>query len=92
MATPEPLEQMPKYVSVNTAAKILGIAPVTTRRRIKEGSIPSWQPGGERTRILIPSSALSPDEASSKTQSSQPVKDTATPRRGRRINWKKNQS
>jgi len=35
-----------------------GLSSATFWRRVHDGSIPIWQPGGRRTRVLIPIEAL----------------------------------
>lgn len=46
------------YLSLAEFARRAGISTATVCRRIKDGSLPFWQPGGFRTRVLIPVSAL----------------------------------
>lgn len=47
-----------QFVSPQVFARLAGISESTLWRRIRDGSIPSWQPGGRGTRVLVPLSAL----------------------------------
>ena len=47
-----------EYLSPAEFAALSTLSEATVRRRIKDGSIPTYQPGGHRTRILIPRDAL----------------------------------
>jgi excisionase family DNA binding protein len=52
---------MPGSTSFFTVAQFaahLGLSDKTLRRRIREGSLPYFQPGGPKTKILIPADAL----------------------------------
>src|SRR5262245_20109401 len=52
----------PKYLSIEEYSLHCGLSIPTIRRRVRDGSIPSMQPGGARHKILIPIDALkSPD-------------------------------
>ena len=46
------------YLSVRAAAELLGVAPITIRRRIESGALPATQLGGTGSSIRIPRSAL----------------------------------
>lgn len=46
------------YLSPAEFAALSPLSESTVRRRIKDGSIPTFQPGGPGTRILIPRDAL----------------------------------
>ncbi len=49
---------MRRYISVDEFCVSTGLSRSTVRRRIADGSIPFHQPGGRRSRILIPATAL----------------------------------
>jgi excisionase family DNA binding protein len=46
------------YLSVRDAARMLDVAPITIRRRIADGSLPSIQPGGYGHALRVPRVAL----------------------------------
>jgi excisionase family DNA binding protein len=46
------------YVSVGQAARYCGVSEKNIRRRVAEGRIPSYQPGGRGSAIRIPFDAL----------------------------------
>ena len=46
------------YLSVDEAAETLGVSPVTIRRRIADGSLPSIQPRGYGHALRVPRVAL----------------------------------
>ncbi len=56
---------LPKYVTINEFCDQVRLSESTVRRRINAGDIPSLQPGGHRTRILIPVSYLASTEQKS---------------------------
>lgn len=43
---------------VNEYARRSSMSISTIRRRIRDGSLPAWQPGGPGTRLLIPVACL----------------------------------
>ncbi len=43
---------------VNEFARWSSLSISTIRRRIRDGSLPAWQPGGPGTRLLIPVTCL----------------------------------
>jgi excisionase family DNA binding protein len=48
----------PHYLSVEEFVAATGLSESTVRRRIKDGSLPVCQPGGRKSRLLIPRDAL----------------------------------
>jgi excisionase family DNA binding protein len=46
------------YITIEEFSERASLSTSTVRRRVKLGQIPSWQPGGRGTRILIPSELL----------------------------------
>ena len=48
----------PEYLSVAEFGTLTGLSEATIRRRIKDGSLPVYQPGGRKSRLLISRSAL----------------------------------
>jgi len=46
------------YLTLKEYSLKVSLSEKTIRRRIEAGQIPSWQPGGPGTRILIPASSL----------------------------------
>jgi len=56
------------YLTIEQFCKRTTLSESTIRRRIKEGSLKIWQPGGKGTRVLIAASQLfQPGEKSSKS-------------------------
>lgn len=47
-----------RYYTIQEAARILGLSVSTIRRRIADGTLSVFQPGGERTAIRVPLAAL----------------------------------
>lgn len=47
-----------QFLSIDEFARRTSLSESTIRRRVRDGSIPSWQPGGPGTRVLIPIDAL----------------------------------
>jgi hypothetical protein len=47
-----------EYVTVEEYVRLTSLSDKTVRRRIRDGSIIIWQPGGPGTRILIPAVGL----------------------------------
>lgn len=43
-----------KYLSLEELSALTGLSVSTLRRRVRDGSLPTWQPGGRRTRLLFP--------------------------------------
>jgi len=48
----------PEFLSIPQFAALSQLSMSTIRRRLRDGSIPFSQPGGKRTKILIPQKAL----------------------------------
>ena len=46
------------YLSVEEFGAVTGLSVSTVRRRIRDGSLPVFQPGGKKSRILIPGGVL----------------------------------
>lgn len=55
MKTPD---SQSEYLNIEEFCQLVPLSESTVRRRIRAGDIPSWQPGGTGTRILIPVSCL----------------------------------
>lgn len=47
-----------RYLSPLEFCQLSGLSLATVHRYLKSGKLPFWQPGGHRTRILIPVDAL----------------------------------
>jgi excisionase family DNA binding protein len=47
-----------EYLTPAQFAQRAGLSLATVRRRIRDGSLPTYQPGGPRTAIRVPASAL----------------------------------
>jgi hypothetical protein len=43
-----------RFLSVAAFARLTGLSVATVRRRVRDGSVVVFQPGGPRTRVLIP--------------------------------------
>jgi len=92
---------MTTYLSISQFSAETTLSLATVRRRLKDGSIPSIQPGGSRTKILIPVSALTEPPLLQSTRStglnSSPLPDASSSnpqsqpqaRRGPRPHWKR---
>lgn len=48
----------PAFLSPEEFAAYTGLGLATVRRRIKAGHLPTYQPGGKGSRVLIPADAL----------------------------------
>ena len=46
------------YYTIKEAAQVLGLSVATVRRRIDDGTLPVFQPGGEGTAVRVPVDAL----------------------------------
>lgn len=53
-----PTETVAELLTPAEFAAAAGLSLATVRRRIREGSLPVFQPGGKRTAVRIPRSAL----------------------------------
>lgn len=53
-----PAEIVAEFLTPAEFAVAAGLSLATVRRRIREGSLPVFQPGGKRTAVRIPRSAL----------------------------------
>ncbi len=49
-----------QFLSIVEFQLATGYSDSTIRRKLKNGSLPMFQPGGKRTKILIPKSVLLP--------------------------------
>ncbi len=70
-------------------ARLAVLSLATVRRRISDGSLPVFQPGGKRTAMRIPRSALTATPSSLATSNSAahtPAAQISNPLR-RRPNW-----
>lgn len=93
--------EQPDYIFVEEFVERSGLSLVTVRRYIRDGKIPYIQPGGPRSRILIPRDVLeaylarephshNANDASfnDSPDNSKPTKNTATRRHGPVPRWK----
>jgi len=53
-----PLNDTVDSLPVDEFARRSSMSISTIRRRIRDGSLPAWQPGGPGTRLLIPVTCL----------------------------------
>lgn len=91
----QPNSAIARWESPDEFARRTGLSIATVRRRLADGSIPSIQPGGHRTRVLIPVSALQAPPIGQPPSASSPGADTddssvperPRPRRGPRPRW-----
>jgi hypothetical protein len=58
--TPRGEDQSRRYLSPQEFSRLSGLSLATVHRYLKAGKLPYRQPGGHRTRILIPVDALEP--------------------------------
>lgn len=87
MSEPPPSE----WLSPQDFAQLAGLSLSTVRRRIHDGTLPHWQPGGKRTAVRIPRGALSvspPDSSSASALS--PTNAPPKSRTGQRPRWLQN--
>jgi hypothetical protein len=52
------VRQQSGWLSIAAFVQLSNLSDSTVRRRIRDGSIPSAQPGGAGTKLLIPADAL----------------------------------
>ncbi len=82
------------FLSVTEFAALTGLSEATIRRRIHDGSIRVFQPGGRKTRVLIPADALrtSQPDGDDEAQASDctPIKPpgSASAHRGAKPRWR----
>jgi excisionase family DNA binding protein len=48
----------PVYLTYEELSGLTGISQSTLRRRVKDGTLPFFQPGGRRTRVVFPADAV----------------------------------
>jgi len=81
------------FLSVEEFSLASSLSASTIRRRIKEGTLPVWQPGGPGTRVLLAASLLTQASeiprqvASSPASESRPASSRRLP--GPRLPWKR---
>jgi len=84
-----------RFLSVEQVIAQSGLSASTVRRWIKRGVLPHAQPGGKRSRVLIPADALdrlSHAEVVSPTPTVQPLIEVQPPapqRRGPTPRWQR---
>ena len=82
------------FLTVMEFSKKTSLSEKTVRRRIAEGKIPSWQPGGPGSRILIPISCLSTtssfNESALHFEGSNDTKSDSEVIPGPKLHWKQN--
>ncbi|HWL10823.1 MAG TPA: excisionase family DNA-binding protein [Planctomicrobium sp.] len=78
----------PNYLSVEEFAARVGFSVPTVRRRIQDGSIRVWQPGGPGTRLSIPLSETERLLQESALPVKTPVSRSPKPLSGRTPRWK----
>jgi excisionase family DNA binding protein len=81
-----------EYLSPLEFARLTGLSLSTVHRRIRDKSLPVWQPGGRRTAVRIHRSALTtshqpPDPSAVEAPS--PAEAAPSPRCGPQPRWKK---
>lgn len=47
-----------QFFTLAEFSKVAGLSLSTIRRRIADGTLPAWQPGGMRTSVRIPRAAI----------------------------------
>lgn len=75
-----------KYWSVEEASQALGLSISTVRRRIRTGGIIAIQPGGPRTKLMIPVDAPFASRADDIPEIAAPSHREV--RRGPKARWK----
>lgn len=77
------------YLSPIEFARLSGLALSTVRRRIKDGSIKVWQPGGPGTAVRIARTELSMHESTrAPVPNSTHLTNTSSTQFGRRLRWR----
>lgn len=83
---------MQRFLSVQEFCELTGLSHATVRRRICDGSLPVWQPGGRRTRVLILADDPATRSSNLDATKEQPVPALIAPRiPGPRPRWQQNQ-
>jgi excisionase family DNA binding protein len=49
---------LPAYLSYEELSAATGISTSTLRRRVRDGQLPFFQPGGHRTRVVFPADVV----------------------------------
>ena len=47
-----------QFLSLSEFSKVTGLSPATIRRRVRDGSIQAYQPGGPGKKLLFPPDAM----------------------------------
>lgn len=68
-----------RYLSIDEYVQVSGLSAATIRRRIKARQLPSFQPGGLGTKILIPTDALEFSRSPSPVSAVTAMSQTAAP-------------
>jgi hypothetical protein len=79
------------HISPAEFAARSGLSVVTVRRRVRDRSLPAVQPGGPRTRVLIPVDALVPvrvDAPADLAEPKPPLPTTPAPLPGPAPKWR----
>ncbi|WP_166822553.1 helix-turn-helix domain-containing protein [Thalassoroseus pseudoceratinae] len=84
---PQDSHQAPEYLSPAEFARRSGLSEPTVRRYVKNGKLPSYQPGGHRCRISIPASALRATVPSAPASVSSPQAEQPKRIPGPRPSW-----
>ncbi len=79
----------PEFLSIPQFVALSGLSPSTVRRRVRDRSLASYQPGGKGKKVLIPRDALDRPTvpATNEVAPSQPPKQPLATRRGPRPGW-----
>jgi excisionase family DNA binding protein len=83
-------ERVRRYLTISELSDATGISISTLRRLLRKGTLPFYQPGGPRTRIVFPIDAI---EQATKTnkgaarQSDDAIAASEAPARGPRPRW-----
>jgi excisionase family DNA binding protein len=84
------IQVAPAYLSYEELSSRTGLSISTLRRRVSDGTLPCFQPGGSRTRVVFPvdivERCLQAGAAAIPAQSVMP-ESPPMPRRGPRPRW-----
>lgn len=74
-----------ELLTVSEFVRVSGLSRATVFRRIRDGAIPIWQPGGHRTALRIPANVLVVRQIPEADDST--ARNATASKRGRRPEW-----
>jgi hypothetical protein len=76
------------YLDLKQFSELSGLSPSTVRRRVRDGSLSAFQPGGRGKKLLFAPNALDPCKTPGSPDPA-PEERSAKPLPGRRPGWTK---